>query len=103
MAGTSDKAVIDYLDTLFLDVTLPPVQSVSSWVESDSIDQGNRLQPCSDIFSLMSINNPTTHELWQGFLQLLVLGSQLPRGQVQSYVFLQSQVLFQKAREKMAG
>ena len=103
MVGTSDKAVIDYLDNLFLDETLPPTSFVSDWVDHDSIQQGYRLQACSDVFSLMAMKNPSAPELWEGFLQLIVLGSQLPKGQVQSYVFMQSQILYQKAQDLMAG
>lgn len=103
MVGSSDKAVIDYLDYLLFDATLPPAATVSPWQEHDSIDQGCRLQVCSDVFALMRLKNPSTHQLWEGFLQLLVLGVHLPQGQIQSYVFKQSQILYQKAQENMAG
>lgn len=99
MVGTSDKAVIDYLDTLFLDETLPPVQHNNEWVDHDSIKVGSRLLPCTDVFSLMRLSNATTSELWEGFLYLLILGNRLPQGNVRSYVFMQSQVLYQKARD----
>ena len=103
MVGTSDKAVIDYLEYLLVDVNLPPIHIPNPWQDHDSVDQGYRIQPCYDVFTLMSMKNPSTAQLWEGFLQLLVIGSRLPEGQVQSYVFMQSQILYQKAQETLGG
>ena len=103
MAGTSDKAVSDYLDNLFFE-TLPPVNNnVTPYQPLDSVDLGCRLQPCTDPFSLMSMTNVSEHIIWEAFLQLLLLGQALPQGQLQRYVFKQSQILLQKSRIKLQG
>jgi hypothetical protein len=103
MAGTSDKAVSDYLDNLFFE-TLPPVNNeITPYQPLDSVDLGCRLQPCTDPFLLMSMSDVSEHIIWETFLQLLLLGQTLPQGQLQRYVFKQSQILLQKTRIKPQG
>ncbi|NVK39479.1 MAG: hypothetical protein HWE18_16250 [Gammaproteobacteria bacterium] len=102
MVGTSDKAVSEYLDTLFLDIPLPPVQEFVFQL-SDSVDTGYRLVPCTDLFAVMNESKSSLNEIWEVFLQLLLLGQQLPPGPVQAYVFKQSQILYQKTQLRQVG
>ena len=103
MAGASDKAVSDYLDNLFFE-TLPPVNhEIVQYQPLDSVDMSCRLQPCTDPFSLMSMTDVSEHAIWEAFLELLLLGQTLPHGQLQRYVFKQSQILLQKSRIKLQG
>ena len=96
MTDSSDKAVIDYLDTMFFDVTLPPVKETLEIKPCDSIKLGCRILPTFDPFTLMNLQDSSQVELWESFLLLLVLGVQLPQGNLQRYVFNQNQVLYQK-------
>lgn len=103
MAGTSDKAVSDYINNLFFDETLPPIVQTLHYQPLDSVDVACRLQPCHDPFALMAMADASEHMVWEAFLQLLLLGQALPQGQVQRYVFTQSQILLQKIRVKPQG
>lgn len=102
MEGTSDKAVSEYLDTLFLDFPLPPANEFVFQL-ADSVETGYRLVPCTDLFSVMNASNPLPNETWEVFLQLLLLGQQLPPGPLQAYVFKQSQILYQKTQLRQVG
>ncbi|MFT5594036.1 MAG: hypothetical protein ACI8SR_002423 [Oceanicoccus sp.] len=103
MAGTSDKAVSDYIHNLFFDEMLPPVAQPFCYQPLDSVDVACRLQPCHDPFALMTMAGASEYMVWEAFLQLLLLGQSLPQGQVQRYVFKQSQILFQNIRVKPQG
>ncbi len=102
MVGTSDKAVSEYLDTLFLDLPLPPVNEYVFQL-ADSVETGYRLVPCTDLFAVMSASNASQNETWEVFLQLLLLCQQLPSGPLQAYVFKQSQILYQKTQLRQVG
>ena len=98
MAGTSDQAVSDYLDNLFLEDCLPPVATISSYTPCDTVDLGCRLQACEDPFALMSMADASPLVLWQALLHMLLLGRSLPPSHLKDYVFKQSQVLYARSR-----
>lgn len=100
MTKTSDKAVSDYLNNMFMDLTLsdPEITSdidgSSAYVPLDSIQHGCQMVPCIDPFKLMTIDNAvSTEKIWLAYLSLLNVLIDLPDGYLKQYCIRQCQTL----------
>ena len=109
---TSKTAVKDYLDNMFMDLTLsetvvnisvPPVNiTPTPYYPVDSIEFGSRMVPCIDPFKLMGMTAHTSEsqvsesQNWLAYLVMLSLCKALPIGRVQQYCFAQCQTLNNK-------
>ena len=104
MMNNANKAVSDYLNSMFMDLTLaecvteplmePPV--VQGEIKAaDSIDVGQRLEPCLDLFQFMLIGNESKSnpQCFLALLALIQLSGQLPESRVKVYCLRQSQIL----------
>jgi len=104
--NTSKEAVNDYLNAMFMDVTL--TESVDESIQSeaeyqlqpiDSIQNGSRVIACMDPFQLMTLKDGShASHLWLACLVLIELIQNLPEGAVRSYCVKQCQILMSQWR-----
>lgn len=98
MNKTSDKAVADYLNNMFMDLAIsePEVSTtkVSEYIPLDSNNLGFQLVPCMDPFNLMNLENAVTpSKIWLAYIMVLNLAKNLPSGTLKQYCLRQCQIL----------
>ncbi len=103
-ASNANKAVSDYLNSMFMDLTLaecvtgPLLETpfVQDKIEAtDSIDLGQRLEPCLDLFQfmLMGKKDQLNPQHFLALLTLIQLSGKLPESRVKEYCLRQCQIL----------
>ena len=98
MNKTSDKAVADYLNNMFMDLTVSESETIvsppSGYQARDSNDIGLRLVPCMDPFQFMNMENSISKSnIWLAYLLILNLSERLPQGTLKQYCLRQCQTL----------
>jgi hypothetical protein len=102
--NTSKDAVNDYLNAMFMDVTLsesvvdtPDDVPTVSIQPNDSVPVGARVVSCLDPFQLMDLKAGNQHHnQWLALTILLQVSESLPRSAVKSYCLNQYQILYNK-------
>lgn len=105
MNKTSDKAVADYLNNMFMDLTVSDSETVvsppSDYQPLDSNDSGFRLVPCMDPFQFMNMGS-SIHKsnIWLAYLLILNLSERLPQGSLKQYCLRQCQTLLNQFTQR---
>ncbi len=100
MNNTHDNKVYEYINSMFMDLTMsestnvPVAVNVTQYIPLDSVNSGFQMVPCLDPFSLMNIDNTLSiEENWLVFLAVLNLTCAIPQGKLKQYCLRQCQTL----------
>jgi len=106
--NTTKHAVSDYLDALFLDVSLK--DAIETDVESgtriddaglyeakDSVPLGQRVVPAMDPFQLTSLDYQHASQTYVAYLLLIGICRALPAGSLQRYCLQQCDILLRQS------
>jgi hypothetical protein len=105
MNKTSDKVISDYLNNMFMDLTISEPDVITNvcteYVPLDSTQTGFQLVPCMDPFQFMNLEHSISpSKIWLAYLMILNLARTLPFGPLKKYCLQQCQILINQFNQQ---